>query len=390
MNIALVDLHAQYAAIQREIDTAIAAVIQDTAFIGGTYLKAFEKEFASYCGAQFALGVSSGTDALRLALLACGVGAGDEVITVPNSFIATAEAISMTGATVRFVDVDPETFNMDPALLKCAITARTRAIIPVHLFGQPADMEPILTIAGERNIKVISDAAQAHGAVYRGRKVGTLGDAVCFSFYPGKNLGAYGDAGAVVTDDPAVADKIAILRDHGRRDKYEHDCEGFNCRMDGLQAAILSAKLRHLEEWTAKRRRHASLYNQLLFGITGVKTPQELEDVRAVYHLYVIRVESRPALQSYLKEVGIDTGIHYPIPLHRQRAYAYLGLPEGSFPISERLARQVLSLPMYPELTEVQIRFVADHIRAAVTGDCECTVGSGPDVCEASPLTLKN
>jgi dTDP-4-amino-4,6-dideoxygalactose transaminase len=367
MHIPFVDLKAQYTGIKNDIDTAIASVIRDTALVGGSYLKTFEKDFAAYCGTQYAVGVSNGTDALRLALLACGVGAGDEVITVPHTFIATTEAISMVGAKVRFVDVEPESFNMNPALLEAAITPRTRAIIPVHLYGRPADMDSILKIARNKGLKVIADAAQAHGAMYCGRKIATLGDAVCFSFYPGKNLGAYGDAGAVVTNDSTIAEQVAMLRDHGRSKKYEHDFEAFNCRLDGLQAAILSAKLPYLEEWTEKRRQNARLYDQLLSNTPGVQTPQDTDNVRTVYHLYVIQVEQRSALQSYLKEQRIATGIHYPIPLHLQPAYAYLGLPEGSFPVTEKLAHRIVSLPMYPELTEEQIRFVTEQIKAVIS-----------------------
>lgn len=367
MKIPFVDLSAQYSSIKHEIDEAISGVIRDTAFIGGAYLKAFEKDFAAYCGTRYAVGVSSGTDALRLALLACGVEPGDEVITVPNTFIATTEAISMIGAKVRFVDVEAGSFNMDPDLLESMITPHTRAIVPVHLYGRPADMDRILQIASERHIKVVGDAAQAHGAIYKRRGIGTLGDAVCFSFYPGKNLGAYGDAGAVVTDDPGIAEKVSILRDHGRSKKYEHDIEGFNCRMDGIQAGILSVKLRHLEDWTEKRREHADTYSRLLSNIPGVKIPKDVENVRIVYHLYVVRVNNRSELQKHLKEKGIETGIHYPIPLHRQPAYAYMKLPEGSFPIAEEDTYQILSLPMYPELTEQQIRFVGKEIEAAVS-----------------------
>lgn len=366
MKIPFVDLSAQYSSIKHEIDAAITAVIRDTAFIGGPYLKAFEKDFAAYCGTRYAVGVSSGTDALRLALLACGVEPGDEVITVPNTFIATTEAISMIGAKVRFVDVETASMNMDSDRLESIITPHTRAIIPVHLYGCPADMDRILQIARKRHIKIVGDAAQAHGAIYKRRGIGTLGDAVCFSFYPGKNLGAYGDAGAVVTDDPGIAKKVSMLRDHGRSKKYEHDIGGFNCRMDGIQAAILSVKLRHLDDWTEKRRKHADAYSRLLSNMPGVKTPKDVENVRAVYHLYVVRVNNRSELQKHLKEKEIETGIHYPIPLHRQPAYAYMKLPEGSFPIVEENARQILSLPMYPELTEQQIGFVGKEIQAAV------------------------
>ncbi len=366
MQIPLVDLQAQYHAIRGAIDEAIAAVIKDSAFIGGPYVERFEAAFASFCGTRHAVGVSSGTDALRLALIACGVRPGDEVITVPNTFIATTEAISMAGAGIRFVDVDRDSLNMDPELLEPAISPRTRAIIPVHLYGRPAAMDPILAIARHHGIKVIADAAQAHGAYYRGQKIGKLGDAVCFSFYPGKNLGAYGDAGAVVTDDQEIRNTISMLRDHGRKRKYEHELEGFNCRMDGLQGAILSAKLPYLEEWTRTRVAHAARYNQLLRNIQGVKIPSTSEESVAVFHLYVIQVDPRSAIQSHLKKTGIATGVHYPIPLHRQPAYSYLKQSQGSFPVTEELAERILSLPLYPELTSEQIETVAAEIERAI------------------------
>lgn len=362
MQIPFVDLRAQYLAVKADIDAAIAAVIRDSSFIGGPYLEAFEKAFADYCGTRFAVGVSNGTDALRLALLACGVVPGDEVITVPNTFIATTEAITMVGADVRFVDVTPSTFTIDPERLEGAITERTRAVIPVHLYGRPTDMDPILEIAQRRGIRVVADAAQAHGALYKGCKMGTLGDAVCFSFYPGKNLGAYGDGGAVVTDDPEITHRVAMLRDHGRTKKYEHEIEGFNCRLDGIQAAILNTKLPYLEGWTDKRRQHAQRYGKCLAGVPGVRTPPEDRAVRSVYHLYVIQVEDRSKVRVHLEAEGIATGIHYPIPLHLQPAYTRFKLPEGSFPVSEEQARTVLSLPMYPELSEEQIEFVATKV----------------------------
>ncbi len=364
MTIPLVDLKAQYAAIKEEVDAALHEVIQATAFVGGPFLKRFEEEFAAYCGTQHAAGTSNGTDAIRLALLACDVKPGDEVITVPNTFIATTEAISMIGAKVRFVDVESSSSNMDPNLLEAAITPRTSAIIPVHLYGRPADMDPILEIAKLHNIKVIGDAAQAHGAAYKGRKIGTLGDAATFSFYPGKNLGAYGDAGAVVTDNPDIAEKVAALRDHGRTKKYEHDIEGFNCRMDGIQAAVLSVKLKYLEQWTLQRIRNAELYNELLVGTPDVTLPvNSSEDFYSVYHLYAIRTPHRNRLQKHLDQQGIKTGIHYPIPLHLQKAYAYLDLTVGSYPVAEELAGQILSLPMFPELNAESIKFIAEQIR---------------------------
>jgi dTDP-4-amino-4,6-dideoxygalactose transaminase len=364
MKIPFVDLSAQYQTIRGEIDAAIRNVLEQAAFIGGPYLKAFEKEFAAYCRTPHAVGVSNGTDAIRLALLGCDIGPGDEVITVPNTFIATTEAISMVGATIRFVDVLPDTGTMDPTLLEKALTPRTKAVIPVHLYGRCADMDPILVIARKHKLKVIADAAQAHGAVYKGRAVAEIGDAGCFSFYPGKNLGAYGDAGAVTTADAEVARKVAALRDHGRTRKYEHDIEGFNCRMDGLQAAILSVKLKFLDRWTEARRRNAALYAELLTDVPGVDIPPpDGNGSRSVYHLYVIRTRNRDQLQKKLEENGVSTGIHYPIPLHLQKAYARLGLGEGRFPVSEDLARCILSLPMYPELNEEQIRYVARQIR---------------------------
>jgi dTDP-4-amino-4,6-dideoxygalactose transaminase len=338
-------------------------VIRDSAFIGGARVKAFEEEFAAFSGARFAVGVSNGTDALRLALLACGICPGDEVITVPNTFIATAEAISMTGASVRFVDVRPDTSNLDHELLPGALSARTRCIVPVHLYGRPADMDPILDFAGRHGLKVIGDAAQAHGAEYRGRKVGALGDAACFSFYPGKNLGADGDAGAVVTGDPAIAEKVAVLRDHGRLAKYEHQVEGFNARLDGLQAAVLSVKLRRLEAWTERRREIARRYGRELGEIEGLTLPSDPDGARAVYHLYVVRSARRDALQASLQAAGVSTAIHYPIPLHLQPAYSRLRLGRGSFPAAERLASEILSLPMYPELRDDQLARVVEQVR---------------------------
>lgn len=368
MKIPFVDLTAQYATIRDEVQSAITAVIRDNAFISGPYVKKFEEEFANFCGARFAVGVSSGTDALRLALLACGVGPGDEVITVPNTFIATSEAISMVGAVVRFVDVGPEDSNMNPDLLRTAISSRTKAIIPVHLYGQPADMDPILEIARQNRLRVVGDAAQAHGAVYRGRPIATLGDAACFSFYPGKNLGAYGDAGALVTDDEEIASRVAMLRDHGRKDKYEHLMEGFNCRMDGLQGAILSVKLKYLDGYIRSRQRLATLYGELLWNTPHLTLPKYHPDRRSGFHLYVVRTDRRSALQVALTEADVATGIHYPIPLHRQPAYAHLGLEEGSFPEAERQAREVLSLPIYPEMREAQVQLVVSRVRAALGG----------------------
>lgn len=366
MKIPLVDLRAQYQDIKADIDEAIASVIRDTAFVGGRYVAEFETAFARYCGVRYAVGVSNGSDALRLALLACGVGPGDEVITVPNTFIATTEAISSVGAEIRFVDVEPERFTLDAAQLEAAITPRTKAIIPVHLYGRPAEMKPILSIARRHGLRVVADAAQAHGAAYRGEPVGVLGDAVCFSFYPGKNLGAYGDAGAVVTNDADVMKRVAMLRDHGRTGKYEHVAEGFSCRLDGLQAAILSAKLPHLELWNESRCAHARLYAHALEDVDGVRTPPDAAGARHVWHLYVIQLEDREVVASRLASAGVATGVHYPVPLHRQPAYAGMKLDVGSFPIAEEQARTILSLPMYPELSAEQIGYVATELRAAV------------------------
>jgi dTDP-4-amino-4,6-dideoxygalactose transaminase len=360
--IPLVDLKAQYAAIKPEIDAAIQAVVDSAAFIKGPPLRSFEAAFASFCGVRHAVGVQSGTAALHLALMACGIGPGDEVIVPSLTFIATAEMVGRLGGRPIFVDVDPRTCNLDPTAMRAAITDRTYAVIPVHLYGQPADMDAIREVAQEHDLCVIEDAAQAHGAEYRGRRVGALGDVATFSFYPGKNLGAYGDAGALVTDDPEIADQMRLLRDHGRRSKYEHLVEGFNYRMDTLQAAVLEVKLAHLEAWNAARRRVAGLYRQALAGLP-VGLPYEAEGVRSVYHLFVIRTPGRDAVLDHLRSRGIGAGVHYPIPLHLQPAYAHLGYQRGDLPVSEAAAAEVLSLPIYPELKEAQIAEVAQALR---------------------------
>jgi len=375
MNIPFVDLKAQYKSIKEEIDKAIADVIENTAFIGGPFVKAFEGAFAKFCNVKHCIGVGNGTDALFIALKALGIGPGDEVITVANSFIATSEAITMTGARVAFIDIDPKTYNMDPNKLDdylkkrftsnvSRLTPQPKAIIPVHLFGQPADMDPILEIARKYNLKVIEDAAQAHGATYKGKRIGSIGDMACFSFYPGKNLGAYGDAGAIVTNDDNLALKARMLANHGRVEKYNHEVEGFNSRLDGLQAAILSVKLRHLPEWSDRRRENAYLYNDYLKN-TEVVTPVEIDDVKAVYHLYVVRVKDgvRPKLQEYLKSNGISTGIHYPIALPNLKAYSYLNHSEHDFPEATKASKEILSLPMFPELTQDQIRYICETIK---------------------------
>jgi len=355
------DLKLQYGSIKVEVDRAVQAVLDGGWFILGQNVAAFEQEFAAYCGAQFAVGVGNGTDALQLALMSCGIGPGDEVITAPNSATFTALAISATGALPRFADIDPDTCNLDARRLAEAIGPHTRAIIPVHLYGQPADMDPILAIARERGLRVIEDAAQAHGARYHGHRVGTLGDLGCFSFYPSKNLGAYGDGGMVVTNDPHLAERVRMLRNGGQKTRYDHQLLGLNSRLDELQAAILRVKLPYLDTWNQQRRHIAALYTALL-GDTRVETPLELPQVEHVYHLYVVRCEQRDALQKHLAERGVETAIHYPMPIHLQGAYRELGYGPGSFPITERYAGQVLSLPIYPELTDAKVRQVAAHI----------------------------
>ena len=364
MKIPFVDLKKQYASIKDEIDASINQVLSETAFVGGPFLEKFELQFAEFCGARNCIGVGNGTDAIFIALIALGISPGDEVITAANSFIATSEAITMAGGRVVFADIDPGTYNLDVEDLERKITPKTRVIIPVHLYGQPADMDPIVEIAEKYDLKVVEDAAQAHGALYKGRKVGTLGDIATFSFYPGKNLGAYGDGGAIVTDDDEVAKKARMFANHGRAEKYNHTFEGVNSRLDGLQAAILSAKLKHLHEWTEKRRANAYLYNSYLEE-TDLITPLEIDDVRAVYHLYVVRVEKnmRSALQEHLKTRGIGTGIHYPITLPNLKAYEHLGHEQSDFPKATTASQEILSLPMFPELTEEQIAYVRDSIR---------------------------
>ena len=366
MRVPFVDLKAQYAAIRPEIDAAIAAVIGQTAFVGGPFVKAFDEAFAKYCGVAHCVGVANGTDAIAIALMALGVGRGDEVILPANSFIATSEAVSMAGAQPVFVDIDPRTSNIDVARIEEKLTPRTRAIIPVHLYGQPADMDPIREIAARRGVRVLGDAAQAHGSRYRARPVAGLADMTCFSFYPGKNLGAYGDAGAIVTDNPEWAAKARMIANHGRCAKYDHDLEGVNSRLDGLQAAVLSAKLPHLDAWTEARRAHAARYNALLAG-SGVVTPGELDGVRAVYHLYVVRIpgDQRDEVQAALKQAGVETGIHYPIALPYLNAYRRLGHTDADFPRALKASQEILSLPMFAELAEEQIEYVVARLRDA-------------------------
>lgn len=363
MTIPFVDLKAQYLAIKGEIDNAISDVISSNAFIRGPYVKSFEKAYAEFCGVKHCIGVGNGTDALFCALKALGIGEGDEVITTALSFIATSEAITMTGAQVVFVDIDPATYNIDVEKIEEKITPKTIAILPVHLYGQPADMDPILNIATKYSLKVIEDAAQAHGAIYKNRQVGSMGHMACFSFYPGKNLGAYGDAGAIVTNDDVLAKQARMIANHGRIEKYNHEVEGVNSRLDGLQAAILEAKLRHLAEWTERRRKTAYLYNRGLKG-TDLATPAEIANVKPVYHLYVVKLEShlRDNFQAYLQSQGISTGIHYPIALPNLKAYEYLNHTGDDFPTATKASHQILSLPIYPELELLQIEYILTKI----------------------------
>jgi len=360
--IPLVDLRAQYLGIKRDVDAAIAQVMDTGQFVLGEEVEAFEHEFAQYSGAGSGIAVNSGTSALHLALLAAGVTRDDEVITVPFTFVATVAAIGYIGARPIFVDVDPVTFTMDVSQLERAITSRTKAILPVHLYGQSADMDPILEIAARHNVAVIEDACQAHGAAYKGRPVGSLADAACFSFYPGKNLGAYGEAGMAVTSNPQMARTMRMLRDWGQERKYHHVMKGFNYRMEGLQGAILRVKLRHLERWTEARRLHAREYATLLAD-TCVKPPVEAPYARHVYHVFAVRCGDRATMQRMLQSNGIATGIHYPVPVHLQPAYADLGYAPGDFPQAERAAKEVLSLPMYPELSHTDIELITAAIR---------------------------
>jgi dTDP-4-amino-4,6-dideoxygalactose transaminase len=351
--IPFVDLKAQYQSIKSEIDTAVIGVLESTQFVLGSAVAAFEKAFAPYCQAEHAMGVSNGTSALHLALLAAGVGRGDEVITTPFTFIASVSAIDYTGARPVFVDIDPSSFTIDPAKIEAAITPRTKAILPVHLYGRTADMDPILEIAKRHNLVVIEDAAQAHGAEYKGRRAGSMGDLGCFSFYPGKNLGAYGEGGAVTTNNPEYARKVRTLRDWGAERRYHHDLKGFNYRLEGIQGAVLGVKMKYIEDWTEARRTHAARYDELLKD-SAYDLPLTPAHLRHVYHVYAIRHPRRDALQSFLTERGIGTNIHYPIPVHLQRCFAELGHKVGDFPHAERAANEVLSLPMYPEFQPQQ------------------------------------
>jgi dTDP-4-amino-4,6-dideoxygalactose transaminase len=359
--IPFVDLAVQYRNLRHEVDPVIQKTIEETAFIQGERVRNLETAFAAYCGARFGVGSSSGTSALHVALLAAGISPGDEVITVAHTFIATVESIVHAGAEPVFVDIDPVTYCMDPGQLKAAITPRTKAIIPVHLYGQCADMDAILEIAKQHNVLVIEDAAQAHGSDAGGRRAGSMGVMAAFSFYPGKNLGAFGDAGMTTTNDEAYAKKMRLLVDHGRTTKYSHDLIGYNYRLDGIQAAVLGVKLNHLDDWNRERRRLARRYTELLKGLP-VETPVEKRG--HVYHLYVVQVDDREGLGKALSDQGISTGVHYPLPLHQQPALKHLPGSARRLPVTERVAARILSLPMFPEMTEVQ----QDRVVAGVRG----------------------
>lgn len=361
MSVPFLDLKRQYLSIKDEILPAVAKVFESTEFVLGREVAAFEDEFAAFCGVQHGIAVNSGTSALHLALLAVGIGQGDEVITVPCTFVATVAAIVYTGATPVFVDIDPVTYTMDPRQIEAAITPKTKAILPVHLYGNPADMGPILEIARRHGLAVIEDAAQAHGAEYQGRRTGSMADLGCFSFYPGKNLGAYGEGGLITTNHPELVRKIRMLRDWGAEKKYQHLLKGFNYRMEGVQGAILRVKLRYLEQWTEARRAHAAAYGQIL-SESGLMLPTELPGNRHVYHVYAVLTPHRQELMESLNSQGVQTGIHYPYPVHLLPAYSDLNYSAGQFPVSERVASQELSLPMFPEMTAVQIQAVGQAV----------------------------
>ncbi|MCK5119004.1 MAG: DegT/DnrJ/EryC1/StrS family aminotransferase [Candidatus Latescibacteria bacterium] len=368
MNVPLLDLKAQYAAIREEIRTAIDEVMDSQHFILGPKVAALEQQIAVYSGAKYAIGVASGSDALLLALMALDIGPGDEVITTPYTFFATASAVSRLGATPVFVDIHPRTYNIDPDGIEEKITEHTRAILPVHLFGQMADMDPIMEVANRHGLKVVEDAAQSIGATYRGKKAGAIAELGCFSFFPSKNLGGYGDGGMVVTNEEDAAERIRVLRVHGSKPKYYHQLVGINSRLDALQAAVLSTKLNYLEGWSAARRRHAAFYDAA-FSDVNVETPHIEPFNVSIYNQYILRVEGRDELMAHLKKQGIGCEIYYPVPLHLQACYQHLGYREGDFPESERAARETLALPVYPELTERQQEYVVSRIKAFISGE---------------------
>jgi dTDP-4-amino-4,6-dideoxygalactose transaminase len=366
--IPLLDLVAQHRPLEDELVAAFRRALQTVGFVGGPEVAAFESELAAFVGSAGAVAVNSGTDALRFAYMALGIDPGDEVITVPNTFIATTEAITQAGATLRFVDVTEGTLTMDPAAVGAAIGPRTVGLVPVHLYGQPADMDPLLALARQHGLWVVEDAAQAHGAAYRGRPAGSLGSLAAFSFYPGKNLGACGEGGAVVGNESSQLETVRRLREHGQSRKYYHETEGYNGRLDAIQAAFLRVKLRHLAAWNSARRRVAEWYADALADIADIRLPMVAPYATPVWHLFVIEAERRDALKACLDSQGIGTGLHYPLPLHLQNAYRHLGLGRGAFPVTEQSAERILSLPMYPELTQSQVGQVADAIRAFYRG----------------------
>jgi dTDP-4-amino-4,6-dideoxygalactose transaminase len=366
MNVPFVDLKVQYAPLKDEILNGISKVFDSMQLFLGENVQQLEREFAQFCNAPYGIGVNDGTNALHIILRAMDIGPGDEVITVSHSFIATTEAILLTGARPVFVDIDPVTCLMDVSLVEAKITPRTKAILPVHLYGQTVDMDPLLDIASRHGLRVIEDCAQAHGAAYKGRRAGTLGDAAGFSFYFSKNLGAYGEGGFITTKDTVLANKIRMIRDHGSGTKYHHEMVGLNGRLDEIQAVVLRAKLPHLATWNQNRRDHAAKYSDLLQGLP-LKVPIESADNLHVYHLYVIRVANRDELQAFLKEQGIFTGVHYPVPIHLQKCVANLGYAEGSLPVTENVTGEILSLPMYAELTDEQITYVVSNVKEFIT-----------------------
>jgi len=362
LNVPLVDLKRQYQTIRDEVNAQIQKVLEGGQFVLGENVRLFEEEFASYCDAKYAVSVATGSDALFLALNAT-VRTEGKAITASNTFVSTVDAVVENGLEPVLVETDPETYNLDIGGIKEKITRATKAILPVHLYGQPVDMDPILELARQNRLVVVEDACQAHGAEYKGRKVGGLGDIGCFSFYPAKNLGAYGDGGMVVTNNEEVAEKIRMLRNYGQKEKYVHMHRGYNSRLDEIQAAVLHVKLRRLDFWNERRRDIAKLYEELLSGVKGLTTPTKLDSVKHVYHLYVVRCQQRDNLQRWLTSRGVSTGIHYPIPIHLTEAYKTLGYSRGSFPITERYAGEILSLPMFPELTDQEVEYVCDSVR---------------------------
>lgn len=367
MKVNFVDLKIQYQGIKEEIDAAIKDVIDNSAFIMGERLQRFENNFAKAHNARFCIGTSSGTDSLHLALWALGIGTDDEVIVPVNTFFATAEAVSLTGATPVFVDNDPITYNIDISKIEEKISAKTKAIIPVHLYGQAVDMDKIMAIAKKHNLFVVEDCAQSHLETYKGQPTGSIGDIGCFSFYAGKNLGAYGEGGAVTTNNDALYKKMAIIRDHGSSQRYHHEVIGHNYRLEGIQAAVLNVKLKYLERWNEMRRNNSTLYGKYLSGIEEITTPVTTGFAKHVFHLYVVRAKNRDGLQKFLGEQQIYTGLHYPIPLHQQKAYAFLNYSDGDFPVAEKYASQIISLPMYPELKEEEIKYVCEKIKQFYT-----------------------